>query len=119
MGADLYLLAKRKGNNQITGFATDLNVGYFRDSYNDSSLFWKFELSWWQDYGDLLNKKGNLSPKNAVKVLELLKNNEKVFEANLEKCSPDDKKYFIKKYETLKSFLNEAINLKSEIESSI
>jgi hypothetical protein len=32
--------------------------GYFRDSYNDSSLLWQLGLSWWTDVGELVNKKG-------------------------------------------------------------
>lgn len=29
--------------------------GYFRDSYNDTSLFWRLGLSWWGDVGPLID----------------------------------------------------------------
>lgn len=43
--------------------------GYFRDSYNDSSVLWQFGLSWWKDAIPMLNKRGNLDPKALKKLL--------------------------------------------------
>jgi hypothetical protein len=34
--------------------------GYFRDSYNNSSLLWVLGLSWWQDVGNMLDEEGHL-----------------------------------------------------------
>lgn len=31
--------------------------GYFRDSYNETSLFWVLGLSWWTDVGDLMDRR--------------------------------------------------------------
>src|SRR5512146_3228468 len=43
--------------------------GYFRDSYNITSVLKRLGLSWWKDVGPLLNKKGYLSPTKARKLL--------------------------------------------------
>ena len=45
--------------------------GYFRDSYNGSSLFWVLGLSWWNDVGDLLDE-GYLPIPNAKKLLKMV-----------------------------------------------
>lgn len=49
--------------------------GYFRDSYNGTSLFRLLDQSWWQDLGPMLNKKGELSPTKAKKLLEQMRAN--------------------------------------------
>jgi len=46
--------------------------GYFRDSYNAWSLLWQYDLSWWDDFGKLLNKKSDLTPKKAELLLAML-----------------------------------------------
>src|ERR1700716_2607516 len=46
--------------------------GYFRDSYNDWNLLWKFGLSWWTDVIPMLDKDRRLSPKNAGRLLQML-----------------------------------------------
>ena len=46
--------------------------GYYRDSYNVTSVMWCMDLSWWQDVGKLLNKKSELSPTKAKKLLKMV-----------------------------------------------
>ena len=50
--------------------------GYFRDSYNDSSLFWTLGLSWWggvmPDGTKLYNGKGCIPPKVAAKLADFV-----------------------------------------------
>jgi len=56
-------------------------VGYFRDSYNGSSLFWKLGLSWWamaNIHGgnkkvQLINSRGFITPKKAAMLLVMVK----------------------------------------------
>jgi hypothetical protein len=48
--------------------------GYFRDSYNGSSLFWMLGLSWWGLSEELCDKEGNLSIENAKVLLDRLRN---------------------------------------------
>src|SRR5436853_4679969 len=47
-------------------------VGYYRDSYNNSNLLWRFEFSYWNN--DLqLDDDGNLPPSQARRLLAILK----------------------------------------------
>ena len=57
--------------------------GYFRDSYNDSALLGKFDLSWWDDVTPMLNDKSELTPEKACSFLAMLKDREQLFECNL------------------------------------
>ena len=45
--------------------------GYFRDSYNSSSVMGTLGLSWWSDVTPLL-KNGELSPANAKKLIAMI-----------------------------------------------
>jgi hypothetical protein len=48
--------------------------GYFRDSYNDSSLFWMLGLSWWQLAEEgVIDDRGYISPDNAYLLAQLVK----------------------------------------------
>ncbi len=55
--------------------------GYFRDSYNDWNLLWKFGLSWWTDVIPMLNSEGCLAPEQAACLLATLKEREPAFKA--------------------------------------
>src|SRR5713226_6308455 len=47
--------------------------GYFRDGYNVANLLWLFGLSWWRDVaGVLTNRRGEMSPSQAAKLLRML-----------------------------------------------
>jgi hypothetical protein len=49
--------------------------GYFRDSYNASSVLWPLGLSWWTDVGALLETDDDervLTPDGVVRLLALL-----------------------------------------------
>jgi hypothetical protein len=66
MGADLYI--KNRNRSITTKSSTNKNSskekaplnGYFRDSYNLSSVLWTLGLSWWQDVIPLLDAKCEL-----------------------------------------------------------
>jgi hypothetical protein len=46
--------------------------GYFRDSYNPTSLFWLLGLSWWEDVPMLKKRPGYLGMKAAKALLQKL-----------------------------------------------
>jgi len=47
-------------------------AGYYRDSYNVSSVLWTLGLSWWDDVGKMLDHDGNLHPDNAKMFVEMI-----------------------------------------------
>lgn len=53
---------------------------YFRDSYNDSSLLWQYDLSWWADVTPILEN-GNANPR---KILDMMNGHKRNFALNIE-----------------------------------
>ena len=103
--------------------------GYFRDSYNGTSLMWAIGLSWWKDIPRYTNKAGNITPTRAKELKKVIQNSEiKITKERLIElhCEVDDdknsvdvwKKYFQSKKRRFIAFLDLAIKLKSEIECS-
>lgn len=104
------------------------SVGYFRDSYNGTSLLWKLGLSWWE-CGYI--KRGYISIANAKKLLKQVQSTElePITRHSLEEghCKVDDgecsveswKKYFVEKKKLFEEFLKTAINLKAKIRASV
>lgn len=108
------------------------NPYYFRDSYNNSSILWMLELSWWRDSEKFLTKNGYMSPAKAVKWLELIKSREETMKANIEgrivagtgyadteEQVQEAKKYYYDKYQRLIEFFERAIELKAKVDFSI
>lgn len=104
------------------------STGYFRDSYNSSSLFWIIGLSWWSDVGDMLDDEGDLQPAKAQELLDIVKGREPRLKTYL--ADHDFSKdwsepraeivaYFEDKYERFKAFLQQAIDLNEPIHCSI
>lgn len=46
--------------------------GYFRDSYNPSSVMWCMKLSWWRDVLPLLDDSGRLVGENIHKLIDMI-----------------------------------------------
>lgn len=108
--------------------------GYFRDSYNSSSVLWQYDLSWWNDIVPLC-KDGKLNAEGIKKFLALLDTHEKNFEHNMvegrrrenlsgeEVQEPvptqEEEKYFRDAAEELRAFLNEALREGIEIDASL
>jgi len=96
---------------------------YFRDSYNDSNLLWKFGISYWVDINRAVDKRGLMSPDKTEGLLILLRQRETIFKKNLRNSKShsgnDEVEYFEKKYKRFKKFLNNAIKLNSSIRCSI
>jgi len=96
--------------------------GYFRDSYNDSSLLWKFGLSWWElvRKNAIEVKNERILPTGAVKkFLKQLADNEVVFENNLKLMEKHNQEYFVEKYEELKEFCKKAIKTREGLSCSV
>lgn len=108
-------------------------VGYFRDSYNGSSLFWKLGLSWWAmaNVGgtntkvQLINSRGYITPKKAVMLLALVEalpitiGEEEVKEWAPGTTREDLVKYFTEKKARFITFIKFAIEKKASIYASV
>jgi hypothetical protein len=117
MGADLYI---RKLTDEVEK-PWDSEDGYFRDSYNGTSVLWTLGLSWWQDVTPLLNEEGELGGENLKKLRDMVLNakQEMPTEAKLKEmyCKVDAEE--TDKREKLLAFLNRAIELNSSIDASL
>lgn len=105
--------------------------GYFRDSYNDSSVLWLYGLSWWEDVSSkLVNKKGMLTPTACDRLLVLLDGKQAAFEVTLKAKLADKEwvgsekpeeieKYMVEKAKRLRAFLKLAIKMKEGVRASL
>lgn len=94
-------------------------AGYFRDSYNASSLLWQFGLSWWTDVTPLCDDEHYLQPAGVTKFLGLLSEREDTFHDNLSGLEPDEAAAFDDEYARLRAFLGQAIALNEPIRCSL
>jgi hypothetical protein len=60
MGADLYIKSIYRYDAEQRKFVGSETEGYFRDSYNVTSLLGTFDLSWWISIGPHLDDGGYL-----------------------------------------------------------
>lgn len=113
-------------------FASD---GYYRDSYNVSSVLWTLGLSWWQDIGKMLDHDGKLHPDNAKMLIEMIQKATPIFNdlAALKKHLKEHHakldggensvegwaKYFRRERSRLVRFLRKAINMGEPVYCSI
>lgn len=95
------------------------SVGYFRDSYNNSSLFWQLDLSWWQDVGDMLDDEGELDAAGIKELKALVQSRKPNLDAKLGEMTRENREYFEGKYQTFLNFLDEAVELGEKLECSI
>ena len=104
-------------------------VGYFRDSYNGSSLFWILGLSWWQgeiNGRSFITKKGEITPAGAKR---LIKHIEPIEIQDLPEDWPENNhaqgtaaewtEYFREKKQLFLKFLRQAIELNEPIRASV
>ena len=91
--------------------------GYFRDSYNSSTLLAKFGLTWWQDVGPRLTPTGLLEPDQARWLMQTLEERELHFLANIAR-DPDWASYR-RRYRQLRTFLRLALQRNEPIECSM
>jgi len=118
--------------NQMSKHLDAMNSeeGYFRDSYNSTSILFALNLNWWNDVEDLLDSEGYMKVPEMIKFRKIIselvlqeftreqlqENNIKVDDEN----SPEEwNKYFKEKKERLVIFLTRAIELNEPIWCSI
>ena len=101
--------------------------GYFRDSYNSTSLMWRLGLSWWEDIGKMLDKDGNLTVEKALELKAIVRAKPLKLVANLKElkdmhCNTEGldpvkewNDYYIQKKKDFIDFLDEAIRLRQPI----
>jgi len=119
--------ATEKAQKQVWKYYDKIHQqGYFRDGYNDYNLLWVFDLSWWTDTKHLIDRQGWMMPIKIKRFFKMLKKREAVFEANVKQksigkseTSAEVEVYFRKKYQELKTFLQEAIRRNEPIRCSI
>lgn len=121
----------QKQVNQCYNAMYNEDAGYFRDSYNASSVLWAIGLSWWGDVGSMLNTRGNLTPQKARELVVLIKSKKMkpITKKYLQKqhAQVDDgenspvvwRKYYQEKRQKLIDFLNLAIRLRTPVHCSI
>lgn len=143
MGADLYI-TKLDRESQYTGFEVSrraMQLGYFRDCYNDYGLFnfirsnTTHNLSWWQlaRNKNWFNNKGNMTTAGAKEFLGIIQNaqdqlkNKEVYKLEvtdyengesiekIEELKPDEVERFRDWLQLLIDFLQLAIKKKSTI----
>lgn len=100
--------------------------GYFRDSYNDSSVFHMMGLSWWKD---VKIENGFMSIRECKRLLKIIKNKEiprKKVEDILKGAVDNEKgavskwyNYFMAQRITFIRFLEQAIKLNEPIRCSV
>jgi hypothetical protein len=75
LGSVKYTTAYTKAQEKVEKYYNLANgEGYFRDSYNNSSLFWILGLSWWElAQQGVIDDKGYISPENAYLLAQLVK----------------------------------------------
>ena len=104
--------------------------GYFRDSYNNTSIMCRLGISWWQDVTPMLDKKEYLQ----VPSIRLLKEMVSTVELKLpteqelinDNCQVDEKntveswhRYYREKREQLLQFLDNALKMEEPILCSL
>ena len=124
MGADLYI-EKMERNKQYTDWRTGVDVGYFRDSYNDSNLLNQLDLSYWtldREHPEWFEEdeqfgNDNLTSTGARKLLKEIQSRRHMLEGTFVEWSDEGKdfKYFPEKFDDLVAFLTKAIELDSSI----
>ena len=110
--------------------------GYFRDSYNPTSLFLAIGLSWWRDVVPMCDEEGNLQPEQTRKLLHMIQDDSRLIPEEPEKLkafllekgvllddgenSPEEwLTYFNEKSDRLQAFLRKAYELQEPIRCSL
>ncbi len=91
------------------------DVGYFRDPYDGWDVLWQFGLSWWENVLPLLDKDHRLSVVDVKHVLAMLDEHEGEFQDNLSRCPSEEWEYFETQENSLRAFLDQAIEMNEPI----
>jgi hypothetical protein len=137
-------LQKAKDKAQETvekWFEAMYETGYFRDSYNSSSILWRLGLSWWEmadvnidstvknrePYNKVWINRQDFMPITAVRnLLKIVKETELepvdaewIREKGIEDTPKEWNDYFTEKKARFEAFLQQAIDLKEAIRCSV
>ncbi len=101
--------------------------GYFRDSYNGSTLLWVINLSWWEHVVPMLDKTGHLPIKRAIDFLAMIKERpvtlERVRQVHAEEKLGDTPEewyaHWVEKRKRLIKMLKRSIRLKEPLLCSL
>jgi hypothetical protein len=106
--------------------------GYFRDSYNCTSVLWTLDLSWWRDVTPLCDEQRDRKGENLKKFREMvatanqwvpsrrqLKKQHATVDNEGENSLEEWHKYYKEEREKLLAFLNQAIELNTSIHCSL
>jgi hypothetical protein len=81
---------------------------YFRDSYNDSSLLWKLDLSWWGDLQSYIDDEAVMHPEEIKLFEHEIRIRSELLAKNVDALSQQWRDYFFTKYDTFLDFLKQA-----------
>ena len=112
------------------------NEGYFRDSYNSSSLLWMFKISWWKDVSKLMDENGYLQPAQCQTLLNTMAERRPFFKLALSELKDEEvynfstqsteietvaeqRHYFYGKERRFRNFLQRAIDMNEAVYCSI
>lgn len=121
--------AKEKAQKEVEKYYDLMySKGYFRDSYNLTSVLWTFKMSWWNNP---FIKRNVISPANAKKFIEVLKTKKQIFPTEKELIEngvnvkekgngvKDWEKFYKAKSKSFIKFLEQAIKLNENIRASV
>tara|TARA_B100000686_G_scaffold325802_1_gene382966 strand:- start:64 stop:501 length:438 start_codon:yes stop_codon:yes gene_type:complete len=98
---------------------------YFRDSYNSSCVMWAMGMSWWDDVLPMLDKDGNLSHEDTLKLINMITDAPLNVSADFLENMPDEWKiddaqnYLKEKKQMLVSFLRRAVETDDTVGCSL
>ena len=118
------------------------NPYYFRDSYNDTSLFWQLGLSWWAVIDKLLNEQNaslkpedidgiaweTLNVESCKKFLKIVNDSARIWDERIsltyktidsQSSYTEWRQYFVDKLTRLREFIQRAIDLEAGIYCSV
>jgi hypothetical protein len=102
-------------------------AGYFRDSYNNSSLFWVLGLSWWNDVIPLLDEENLLPLEGARRLRSEVAQRAEIMERKIAQHEPpfheEDREdcitYFRSKLARFMAFVDRSLELQEPISCSL
>jgi len=133
LGADVPEDVREAAQKKVTYYYDKMyEKGYFRDSYNSTSVLWTLGLSWWTDVTEMLDDEGNLTPEKAVELVTMIESKKQKLPTKRElldgHATVSDEgedsvaswhKFYKEKKERLIQFLAQAIELGEPIHCSL
>ena len=98
---------------------------YFRDSYNSGSVMWAMGMSWWDDVVPMLDKDGNLSHEDTLKLVNMITDAPLNVSTDFLENMPDEwtiddaQKYLREEQQKLVGFLKRAVETDDTVSCSL